>query len=328
MRSMPMPHAKPVNCLRVVSDGLEDRRVHHAAAAQLDPAGLLAHRTAGAVALPAAEIDFRARLRIREEARTETHAHVRREHLARERQQRAFQIGQRQAFADGQPLDLSEGRRVRQVQVVASIDAAGHDDANRRLMRLHVANLHRRGMRAQQRARRALRRVPAAATPRYSVSCMSRAGCSAGMFSASKQCHSSSTSGPSTTANPMRVKISSRRSRTVVSGWRWPSRRRAARQRDVDGAGRHPIARGFLVLRPARFDRLLQLVGPASDLLLLVGRRRPDHLHPRRDDAVLAAEEAIAHGLCVAGRRRRARGRSRTPRSGAGRILGWAGCRS
>ena len=58
---------------------------------------------------------------------------------------------------------------------------------------------------------------------RYSVSCMSRAGCSAGMFSASKQCHSSSTSGPSTIAKPMRVKMSSMRSRTMVSGWRWPS---------------------------------------------------------------------------------------------------------
>ncbi len=52
---------------------------------------------------------------------------------------------------------------------------------------------------------------------------MSRAGCSAGMFSASKQCHSSSISGPSTMAKPMRVKIASIRSRTIVSGWRWPS---------------------------------------------------------------------------------------------------------
>ena len=145
---------------------------------------------------------------------------------------------------------------------------------------------------------------PGSGDARYSVSCMSRAGCSAGMFSASKQCHSSSTSGPSTTANPMRVKISSRRSRTIVSGWRWPSRRRAAGQRDVNGAGRHPIARGFFVSHPARIDRLLQLVCPASDLLLLVGRRRPNHLHPRRDDAVLAAEETVAHGLRVAGRLR------------------------
>ncbi len=53
---------------------------------------------------------------------------------------------------------------------------------------------------------------------------MSRAGCSAGMFSASKQCHSSSASGPSTVAKPMRVKISSSWSRTTVSGWRWPRR--------------------------------------------------------------------------------------------------------
>src|SRR6476619_5285967 len=48
--------------LRVVADRLEHRRMHHAAAAQLDPSGPLAHRAAGAVALPAAQVDFGARL--------------------------------------------------------------------------------------------------------------------------------------------------------------------------------------------------------------------------------------------------------------------------
>ena len=64
--------------------------------------------------------------------------------------------------------------------------------------------------------------------------------------------------------------------------------RSPSRQRDVDRAGGHAIASRGLVLRPPRFDRLFQLVRPAANLLLLVGRRRPTHLHPRRDDAVLA----------------------------------------
>ena len=41
--------------------------------------------------------------------------------------------------------------RVREVEIVAPIDATGHDDADRRLVRFHVANLHRGRVRAQQR---------------------------------------------------------------------------------------------------------------------------------------------------------------------------------
>src|SRR5262249_34143243 len=78
------------------------------------------------------------------------------------------------------------------------------------------------------------------------------------------------------------------------------------RQRNVDassGAGRSQD-RAFLVRRPPRFDRLLQLVGVAADVLLLIGRRAGDQLHPRGDDAVLATEVAIAHRLRVARRLR------------------------
>ena len=56
-------------------------------------------------------------------------------------------------FADRERFDLAERRRVRQVEIVAAVDAPGRDDANRRLVRLHVADLHRRGVRAQQRPR-------------------------------------------------------------------------------------------------------------------------------------------------------------------------------
>ena len=66
--------------------------------------------------------------------------------------ERALQIRERDAFADGEPFHLREHRRVRQIEIVAPVDAAGHDDANRRRVRLHVADLHRRGVRPEQRA--------------------------------------------------------------------------------------------------------------------------------------------------------------------------------
>ena len=56
------------------------------------------------------------------------------------------------ALVDDQAFDLMEHRRVGLVAVEA-IDAAGHDDADRRLLRQHRARLHRRGVRAQQVAR-------------------------------------------------------------------------------------------------------------------------------------------------------------------------------
>src|SRR5436309_3179336 len=60
--------------LRVVSHGLEDRRVDHAAPAKLNPACLLAHLTTPTVAPPAADIDLGARLGVGKKARPEAHA--------------------------------------------------------------------------------------------------------------------------------------------------------------------------------------------------------------------------------------------------------------
>ena len=80
--------------------------------------------------------------------------------------------------------------------------------------------------------------------------------------------------------------------------------RLAAGQRDVDAARRGGRRGGRLVLFPPRLDGLLQLVGQPPDLALLVRRRAADRLHPRRDDAVLAAEKPVAHRLRVARGRR------------------------
>ena len=53
---------------------------------------------------------------------------------------------------DDQPLDLVEHRRVGRV-VIAAEGPPRHDDAQRRLLRLHRADLHGRGMGAQHQAR-------------------------------------------------------------------------------------------------------------------------------------------------------------------------------
>ena len=158
-RSIPRPKAKPGVALGVVADGLEHRRVHHAAAEDLEPAGPLAHATVQPrpAARSAADVHLGAGLGVREEARTEPQLALGAEQLAQNGEQRALQIGERDVLADDQPFDLGEHRRVREVEVVAPVDAAGRDQPHRRLVRLHVADLHARRVRAQQRGGRCRR---------------------------------------------------------------------------------------------------------------------------------------------------------------------------
>lgn len=64
-------------------------------------------------------------------------------------------MAERDALVDHQPLDLMEHRRVRRIRVGA-IGAARRDDADRRLLVQHGADLHRRGVGAQHAAHGAL----------------------------------------------------------------------------------------------------------------------------------------------------------------------------
>src|SRR4029079_15002683 len=70
-----------------------------------------------------------------------------------EADERALQVGERHPFADDEPLDLREHRRVREVEPVAPIHTSRRDQPERRLVRLHVAELHAGRARAQQRRR-------------------------------------------------------------------------------------------------------------------------------------------------------------------------------
>ena len=53
-------------------------------------------------------------------------------------------------FGDQQPFDLIELKEMARIDRVAPIAAARRDDRDRRLVLLHRANLHRRGVRPQQ----------------------------------------------------------------------------------------------------------------------------------------------------------------------------------
>ena len=65
--------------------------------------------------------------------------------------ERPRQVGERDALVDRQPLDLVEDRRVGGVRRVAAVGAAERDDVDRRLLRLHRADLGRRRLGAQHR---------------------------------------------------------------------------------------------------------------------------------------------------------------------------------
>ena len=96
------------------------------------------------LAADAADVDFGARLGVREEARTEPRrVGAGAEERLGHRGQRALEVGERDAAADDQAFDLVEHRRVRQVEVVAAIDRADRDQPHRRIVLLHVPDLHR-----------------------------------------------------------------------------------------------------------------------------------------------------------------------------------------
>ena len=77
----------------VVADVLEHRRVHHAAAENLDPARALADGTSSALAADAADVHLGARLRIREEAGAEADVLTLAEERPGHREERALEIG-------------------------------------------------------------------------------------------------------------------------------------------------------------------------------------------------------------------------------------------
>src|SRR5260221_1013875 len=139
------PHAErePRVALGVYSAVAQDIGMHDPGARDLEVGHL-------AIAPRPFHVDLDSRLDERKVRGPEPQADVLAlEEGAAELRHRGLELGEADALVDPQPLDLVEHRRVRRVVVVA-IDPPGADDAHRRAVRLHVADLHPGSLRAQE----------------------------------------------------------------------------------------------------------------------------------------------------------------------------------
>src|SRR5215813_12640589 len=129
---------------------LEHVRMHHPAAEDLHPVLAFAE-THLVLALAALDIGFERGLGERKERGPEAHLDpVDLEKRLAEFFEDPFQVTKMRAFVDDKALDLMEHRRVGLVGVDA-IGAARDDNADRRLLAHHGADLHRGGVGAQQK---------------------------------------------------------------------------------------------------------------------------------------------------------------------------------
>ena len=128
-----------------------DAGVDHAGAGDLDPAALLADPAPLAAAEVAGEVDLDARLGEGEEVGAEAHADLRPHHLAGEGGEGRLEVGQRDgAGVDVESLDLVEVGAVGGVGRVAPVAASRGDDAHGGLAAEQHADLHGRGLGAQE----------------------------------------------------------------------------------------------------------------------------------------------------------------------------------
>ena len=130
----PEPEREPGVPLAVVPAVLQDLRMHHAGAEQLDPA-VAADPAPDAVADEARHADLGARLHEREVRRAEPHPTSLAEQRPREHLERALEVGERDALVDDEALDLVEDRQVRRVGRLPAEDPAGRHDVHRRRLR-------------------------------------------------------------------------------------------------------------------------------------------------------------------------------------------------
>ena len=137
--------------IRVQPASTQHIGVHHAAAEDLHPVLAFAELDdgAGTVAL---DVHLEARLREGEEGRAEAHDDaVDLEEGLAEFFQNPAQIADMRLLVDDKAFDLMEHRRMGGVGILA-IGLAGNDDADRRLLAFHGADLHWRSVGAQHLA--------------------------------------------------------------------------------------------------------------------------------------------------------------------------------
>src|SRR5262249_47993758 len=133
--------------LGIVAAVVQDTRVYHAGAHDLQPAALLAQAAALAAADDAVHVHFDRRFGKREVAGADAHAPVLAEQAPREGDDRALEVGHADARADRQPLDLLELDLAARGDGLVAVAHAGQDHADRQLLagraaeRAHGVNL-------------------------------------------------------------------------------------------------------------------------------------------------------------------------------------------
>src|SRR5262245_53439421 len=126
--------------------------MHHAGAAQLDPARPLADAAAAAATSKAAVIDLGARLSEWEIGRPETRLRLGAEQAVDKLSQSALQVRHGDSSIHAQSFDLIEHWIVCWVGSVAAENSSRRDHAHRRAAALHRVNLHGGGLRSQRKA--------------------------------------------------------------------------------------------------------------------------------------------------------------------------------
>ena len=124
--------------------------VDHAAAEDLEPAGVLAEAAALAPADAARDVDLAAGLCEREEVRAVARGALLAEHLADEVVERALEVAEGDALVHDEALDLVELRQVAGIGGVGAEHRARADHVDGRLLLLHGVCLHAGGLGAQQ----------------------------------------------------------------------------------------------------------------------------------------------------------------------------------
>src|SRR5438445_417615 len=119
-------------------------RMHHPAAAHLEPSLMAAALAAHPAADPARNVELEARLGEGEVAGAHAHlalASVQRlDHV----EQRALHVAHRESLVHSKPFDLAEVRQPRRFRRVAAVAPTWRDDVDRRLLdALHGVHLHR-----------------------------------------------------------------------------------------------------------------------------------------------------------------------------------------
>src|SRR6266699_4008981 len=119
---------------RVDAAVAEHLRVHHAAAADFEPALVPAALAAHAAADAACHVELEARLGERKVARTDAHLALDPVQRLDHEEQRALHISDGQRLVDREAFDLAEVRQARRLERVAAVNAAWRDDVDRRLL--------------------------------------------------------------------------------------------------------------------------------------------------------------------------------------------------